>query len=149
MMNTGVPALNHTVQETHRWLTELAAAEPFEAEATAYSALRAVLHSLRDRLEVDEAVHLSAQMPMLVRGFYFEGWDPSRAPNDEDTREEFLASVDRSLKNASLGMDTEQATRAVFSFLEHKLSEGQVRHVRGQLPEEVQALWPTGRTPRA
>jgi uncharacterized protein (DUF2267 family) len=45
-----------------------------------YSALRAVLHALRDRLTVAETAHLSAQLPMLIRGIYFKGWDPTKVP---------------------------------------------------------------------
>ena len=141
MQNTNVAALNRTVQETHGWLTELASAAPFGNEEQAYTGFRAVLHSVRDRLNADEAVHLSAQLPMLVRGFYFEGWDPSRAPNNEETAEQFFASVEESLRNARLDLDTEEATRAVFDFLERKLGAGQMGHVRDQLPKEVQALW--------
>lgn len=141
MQNTTVAALNRTVQETHAWITELAGAASFGNEEQAYTGLRAVLHSLRDRLNVDEAAHLSAQLPMLVRGFYFEGWDPSRAPNEEETTEEFFASVEESLRNARLDLDTEEITRTVFDFLEQKVSPGQIDHVKGQMPKEIQALW--------
>lgn len=141
MQNATVAALNRTVQETHAWLTELAGTTPFGNEEQAYTGMRAVLHSLRDRMNVDEAVHLSAQLPMLVRGFYFEGWDPSRAPNDEETTEEFFASVEESLRNARLDLDTEEITRAVFDFLEQKVTPGQMDHVKGQMPKEMQALW--------
>ena len=136
-----IGTLNHTLEETHLWLEDLAEAGSLANEEQAYSALRAVLHSLRDRLTVEEAVHLSAQLPMLVRGFYFEGWKPSMAPNDEQTAEEFFASVRESLRNAALNMDVEAMVRDVLSFLERKLPEGQIRHVKTQLPAEIQALW--------
>jgi uncharacterized protein (DUF2267 family) len=31
-----------------------------------------VLHALRDRLTVEEASDLAAQLPMLIRGLYYE-----------------------------------------------------------------------------
>src|SRR6056297_1319732 len=92
-----VPQLRQTAHETQKWLNDLAAREPFENAEQTYSMLRAVLHAVRDRLTAEEAAHFSAQLPMLVRGFYFEGWRPALAPNDFDTQAEFLDRVDASL----------------------------------------------------
>ncbi len=142
MASSNVRALNQAVQEAQVWLKALAQNPAFTNEEQAYTALRAVLHSLRDRLTVEEAVHLSAQLPMLVRGFYFEGWRPSLAPNKERTAEEFFASVDESLRNAREDMTPEQSTRAVFAFLEEKIDAGQLRHIKSQLPRPIQQLWP-------
>jgi len=59
----------------------------------AYVALRATLHALRDRLPVEETAELAAQLPMLVRGVYYEGWDPTGKPVRERSLEGFLAGV--------------------------------------------------------
>lgn len=143
MMNTQVSALNHTVGETREWLEQLVASGPFENEQQAYSHLRAVLHSLRDRLTVEEATHLAAQLPMLVRGFYYEGWRPALAPNSERDPHQFFDSIRESLKGAEPPSDEELAAsvRAVFTLLTDRLAEGQIRHVRGQMPAEMQTLW--------
>jgi uncharacterized protein (DUF2267 family) len=58
-----------------------------------YLALRAVLHTLRDRLIVDEAIDLGAQLPMLVRGFYYENWQSVGKPLKYRHKEEFLNQV--------------------------------------------------------
>ncbi|HUH13265.1 MAG TPA: DUF2267 domain-containing protein [Longimicrobiales bacterium] len=144
MLNTHVTALNHTLTETHEWLEELVQKGSFEVEQQAYSHLRAVLHTLRDRLTVEEAAHFASQLPMLVRGFYFEGWRPALAPNDWSTVEEFYGRIRDSLRPApgEEVRDLEGATRAVLALLTEKLTEGQIRHVREQLPKEVQQLWP-------
>lgn len=68
----------NTLQKTHLWLDDLMAELGWQDRHKAYLALRAVLHTLRDRLTVEEAAHLGAQLPMLIRGFYYEGWDPKR-----------------------------------------------------------------------
>lgn len=142
MMNTAVTALNHTLTETHEWLAELVRIGPFENEQQAYSHFRAVLHAIRDRLTIEEAVHLAAQLPMLVRGFYYEGWRPALAPNEHEGTEAFFESVRSSLHDTiSTDDQTEPAARAVFALLTGRLSEGQVRHVRGQLSEAVRKLW--------
>ena len=61
-------------------------------KADAYKALRAVLQTLRDRLPMQEAVHFGAQLPMLLRGLYYEGWKPAQTPI-KMSREEFLQAV--------------------------------------------------------
>lgn len=101
----------------------------------------AVLHVVRDRLTVEEAAHLSAQLPLLVRGIYFEGWHPAHKPNKERTAEAFLEQVDEHLK-VSPPINPETATRSVFRVLGSHLTEGEARHVHDMLPRNVQNLWP-------
>lgn len=141
MSVSSVTPLNHTIEVTHQWLEELTAEEPFEHEEQAYTILRAVLHSLRDRLTPEEAAHLSSQLPMLVRGFYWEGWRPSMAPNQEDTWDEFLDSVRESLGPGEGGVALVAAVETTMGFLTGKLTEGQVEHVRKQLPPEIAERW--------
>jgi uncharacterized protein (DUF2267 family) len=60
----------------------------------AYRALAAVLHALRDRLTVDEVAQLGAQLPILVRGLYYDQWHhPAGKPDRLRHKEEFLAAV--------------------------------------------------------
>ncbi|HKK93452.1 MAG TPA: DUF2267 domain-containing protein [Longimicrobiales bacterium] len=139
-----VPQLRQTAHETQKWLNDLAAREPFENAEQAYSMLRAVLHAVRDRLTAEEAAHFSAQLPMLVRGFYFEGWRPALAPNDFDTQAEFLDRVDASLggTQTEASVDLRAGTTTTLAFLRDRVDEGQMRHVLEQLPEQVRALMP-------
>lgn len=142
MLNT-ISSLNRTLLETQDWLDALTDAGPFETEQQAYSHLRAVLHAVRDRLTAEEAAHLAAQLPMLVRGFYYEGWRPALAPNPERTIEEFLDHVRSSLHDDQTpDSKVGDAVSAVLALLSDRLSEGQIRHVRDQMPEELKALWP-------
>lgn len=136
-----VSALERTCEKTHIWLGELAELGGFADQAQAYTALRAVLHALRDRLTVDEAVHLGSQLPMLVRGLYYEGWKPSSMPSRERTKEGFLDSVRQSLRNNTT-VDPEGACRAVFALLGLKVTQGEVEDVIGMLPEPVRRMWP-------
>ena len=139
MMTTGVDSINSTVQQTHEWLMELCDMEGMVGEAQAYTALRAVLQTLRDRLTVDEAAHLAAQLPMLIRGVYYEGWKPARSPGRMRTRQEFFGAIADRLGNSEL--DPVRACRSVFHLLERKISPGEIRDVVRMLPEEVRELW--------
>jgi uncharacterized protein (DUF2267 family) len=140
MLSTAVDSLNNTFQKTHEWLTELAEGGNFHSEAQAYSALRAVLHALRDRLTVDEAAQLAAQLPMLIRGFYYEGWKPAATPNRMRSRQEFVGSVASRLGNSD--MSPERACFAVFQLIDNKISQGEIDDVRHMLPAPIRELWP-------
>ncbi|MGB5727931.1 MAG: DUF2267 domain-containing protein [Thiogranum sp.] len=138
---THIRAFDSTLQTTHRWLQELELAASLDNEAEAYSVLRVVLHALRDRLPADEAVHLGAQLPMLIRGFYYEGWKPSTTPKMQRSLEAFLEGM-QPLPTLKGEISAEQALRSVFLMLDHRISEGEIADVRQAMPEEVRDLWP-------
>jgi uncharacterized protein (DUF2267 family) len=140
-MTTGLEVFDHTVQQTNTWLNKIEQ-DLGENRRRAYLALRGTLHALRDELIPDEAVHLAAQLPMLVRGFYYEGWVPSRTPVEDRDREDFLQRVEWSFERAG-GVDPERAVRAVFRVLSEEIDPAEVEHVRGVLPKSVRTLWPT------
>lgn len=130
-----------TVQSTNEWLQEVNREVNRDDQQQAYRMMRAVLFALRDRMTVEEATDLGAQLPMLVRGFYYEGWNPSKTPSPERNRAEFLNHVNEFLQPASDG-DPEEATRAVFKVLSRRITGGEIEHVKGNLPKDVQTLWP-------
>ena len=139
---THIRAFDSTLQTTHRWLKELEMVALLDSEAEAYSVLRTVLHALRDRLPADEAVQLGAELPMLIRGFYYEGWKPSATPKKQRSLEAFLEGM-QPMPRLESELSTEQALRSVFLMLDHRISEGEIADVRQAMPEEVRKLWPT------
>jgi uncharacterized protein (DUF2267 family) len=136
-----VPAtISHAIQQTQEWLKELRDNGDLADETTAYSVLRAVLHQLRDRLSVEEAADLGAQLPLIVRGIYYESWRPSQAPEKIRTKQKFLEQVAARLRPHQIA--PEPATRDVFALLAHHCDPGEIADVIDQLPSELKDLWP-------
>jgi uncharacterized protein (DUF2267 family) len=142
MSTTGLPAFDATVQKTNEILhaIEDVYGWPVEERHRAYEALRAVLHTLRDRLTVQEAADLAAQLPMLVRGFYYEGWVPSRVPIKMD-RDDFLGRVRHELPFELEG-STEDLVVATLLAVERFVSDGEWRDIAAIVPADVRELLP-------
>ena len=84
-MTTGLDVFDTTVQESNLWLKDLMERIGTYDRHRAYSTLRAVLHALRDRIGPANANHLGAQLPMLLRGLYYEGWQMTATKERHDT----------------------------------------------------------------
>jgi len=135
-----------TLQKTQIWLNDLMSELDWvgKPEKT-YFALKTVLHALRDRLTVEEAVQLGAQLPMLVRGFYYEGWTLKGKPHKERHKEDFLAHVKDAFKD-DVTVRPESVVRAVFRVLERHTSDGEIEDVKNSFPKALLELWPARRT---
>jgi len=131
--------IEHSVEKAHIWLKETARELGVDDRQYAYRALRAVLHTLRDRLPVDVAAKLAAQLPTLIRGVYYEDWDPSRTPLPLHNVEAFL---DRVLAEGGMAGETEAsvAVTAVARVLRAHVSPGEIEHVMAVLPDEFRVL---------
>ena len=139
-MNTsGVAARDHTVQETNAWLAAVAGQLHFEDRHHAYIALRAVLHALRDRLPPEVAVHLGAQLPMLVRGVYYEGWHMAGKPVKGRSVQEFADHVFKELP-PRFPMDPLTLARGVYEILWEKLDPGEFTKLMDHLPASLRTL---------
>ena len=141
MSATGLSVFDTTLQKTNRWLNELMEQLDWHDKNKSYQAMRATLHVLRDRLTVEEVAQLAAQLPMLVRGFYYEGWDPTGKPEKERREEQFLAEIGRYFHDDE-AVDPEQVARAVFTVLAKHVSPGEIEDVRSLLPSTLRRLWP-------
>jgi len=137
---SGLDVFDTTVQKSHDWMNELMQELQTDNKHFAYTAFRSVVHALRDRLYPEECVHLGAQLPMLLRGMYYEGWRPSETPSGERRAEEFLGKVADGIPRRP-DYDAERVVRAVFTVLNDRISEGEIEDVVGSLPEELREFW--------
>ena len=118
------------------WLAVIADRLETPDHSFAYRVLRAWLHLVRDRLSVDAAAHLAAQLPELLRGVYYEGWTPSRVPVAHDAESFRRSFADEASVGAS---DVPPLAGAVFDGLDTLFSPGQLDHVLAAFPVALRA----------
>ncbi len=136
---THLEVLDRSAEKANVWINEVAAGLQTSDRHEAYRVLRAFLHTLRDRLPVEEAAQLAAQMPLLIRGIFYEGWRPSRTPLSYRDPVEFIERVAR---EALLHGDTEAsfAVAAAARTLQWHVSPGEIEDVLRTLPAEMRPL---------
>jgi uncharacterized protein (DUF2267 family) len=144
MSKTVLEVFDASLQKTQVWLNDLMSELGWkEKPENACLALRTALHALRDRLTVEEAVHLGAQLPILIRGVYYEGWKLTGKPVKERHKTEFLDHIAAAFRDDDT-VDPEKVMRAVFKVLARHISEGETDNVKNLLPRTLQELWPRG-----
>ncbi len=141
MSANGLEVFDKTLETTHIWLNEIME-EIGPDRQVAWKVLSTVLHKLRDRLPIGLAAHLGAQLPLLVRGVYYDQFEPSKLPTECNNREEFVAEVAEWLADTR-PVDPEAAISAVFGVLSRHVSEGQIVKVREALPRSLRQSWMT------
>jgi uncharacterized protein (DUF2267 family) len=138
MSATGLRTFDHTVQETNVWLNEIEMLLDNSNRQQAYHCLRGVLFALRDRLPVDQVFNLSSQLPMLIRGLFFERYAVTGRPLKYGATE-FLARVEAELDTAG-GADPRLATWAVLAVMQAHVSEGEMQAILEELPKDIRHL---------
>ena len=138
----GLAVFDDTMHTTNAWLKELGEALHFESRSDAYRALRETMHALRDRLPPGIAVSLAAQLPMLVRGFYYEGWQINSSNHAERSAEAFIGQIAPHFHQTKGQRDPRAIIAAVFALLDRKISDGEMHNVKNSLPHGIRALWP-------
>jgi uncharacterized protein (DUF2267 family) len=140
-MSTGLDTFDKTVQESNLWLKDVMERLDTTDRHHAYSTLRAVLHALRDRIGAESAAHLGAQLPMLLRGLFYEGWDPTGKPSKERHERAFLDHIAKELPRAERA-EVEQGTYAVLDVLSKHIDRTTAAKLAGMFPLELRKFWP-------
>jgi uncharacterized protein (DUF2267 family) len=139
-----VEAFDHAVHTAHIWVSEVAKEFGTEDLQFAYRVLRAWLHALRDRLTVDATAQFAAQLPELLRGVYYDGWEPHRVPvkyGVEEYQRRFATEGMISLP------EVRRVAATVTAAVGNLMSPGQIEHVLKQLPRSLRPVlagsdWP-------
>jgi uncharacterized protein (DUF2267 family) len=110
----------------------------------AYVAFRAVIHTLRDRLPIESAVSFAAQLPLVLKGVFYDGWKPIDKPLKMNHLE-FADLVDERMHppygieigdNASIEETPEQVISGVLAVMESYTDPAEVRKIKALLPKD-------------
>lgn len=141
MADTGIASLDNATHQANVWLNELTDLMYWDDKQHSYRLLRSVLHALRDWMNTDEAADLGAQLPMLVRGIYYEGWNPSATPVRERNKDDFVARLQADFKTDPLS-NPDLGITAVLTVLANHLNHGELKQVRDSMQKPLRDLWP-------
>lgn len=141
MSTTGLEVFDRTLHATNVWLNDVNQELGWDDRQRSYAALRAVLHALRDRLSVELTAKFSAQLPILLRGVFFEGWHPAKTPVSEKSKDDFLWHVSENLPPHLL-IDPSVIVSAVLTVISDHVSPGEVDKLKATLPKGFSDLWP-------
>lgn len=133
-------AMERALDETNAWLDEILNETGTLDRHRAFLGLKAVLQAWRDRLEAGEAVRVAEELPMILRGYYFEGWHAVQPPAVDHGREDFLKRVAGYIPSF-VAIDPEEISRAVFALIGKHMHRGELGDLRDLLPREFRAEW--------
>lgn len=140
MSHTSIPSFSQAADLAQHWVNELAADLDWD-EKRSHRLLRSVLQTLRDWLSPEEMADLAAQLPVLVRGIYFEGWSPRHGLEPDRSKQEFVGRVQDAFTDDSLD-DPDTAISAVFRLLDRHISAGEAVQVRNSMKKALRRMWP-------
>ena len=131
--------IESSTQKTHEWVGSVAAATHLE-KRDAYKTLRGVLHTMRDRLPLNDAVHFAAQLSMFLRGLFYDGWEPAKVPVKMSSTE-FLQSVQQKIVSDQV-IDPLRITRGVLAVIMSFAGVGEMEKIKHCFPKDLQELLP-------
>ena len=137
MSFTGVDSLDRSIAKVNTWMADIDKEFGTDNRQLAYRVVRAWLHGLRDRLTVEVAAHFAAQLPELLRGVFYDGWNPSHVPAKYG-RAEYVTRFAREARIHDT--DVGKAAPAVTAVARRHMSAGVVDEAFGLLPADLREL---------
>ncbi|MDX6727752.1 MAG: hypothetical protein QOK49_2557 [Baekduia sp.] len=139
MTVASVHSVERTVHKTNEWLKDLDAELGIEDRDDAWRILHGFLPVLRDRLTMDEGAQLAAELTPLVRGVFYEGFDPGHQPEKIRDPETFIERLGQRMEIS----DPEEAALAavaVTAVMARHVAEGELDDVLGHLPKPLREV---------
>jgi uncharacterized protein (DUF2267 family) len=130
------------VDHANHWVDQVATAMGGVDRHCAWSALRAVLQVVRDHVPHENAAHFAAQLPLVLRGGFYEGWRPVETPVHAHHASDFLGEIAAHMgQRRSDQVDVEQAFHAVIAALGRCGMEHELAHIQRLMPMPIRELW--------
>jgi uncharacterized protein (DUF2267 family) len=136
MSSAGSDPFNHALHTANIWLADIGAALGTRDRHYTHGVVRAWMHTLRDRLTVDAAAKFSAQLPELLRGVYYDGWEPNKAPVKYNV-EQYIQRFAAQASIPAVQVPTTAAT--ITEVMADRMSPGQVNETLAELPTDLRA----------
>jgi uncharacterized protein (DUF2267 family) len=141
-VSTNIVSLDRAISNVIQWINDIQEELGWESRDKAYQATKAVLQSIRDRLPVEEVIHLSANLPLIMKGMMMDAYDLKNKPERIRSLEEFLelvqANYDASMRDI---ISPEDATIAVLKVLNRRMGGGEMCKVAANMPEKIRRLF--------
>ena len=134
--------LKKALPDTEAWLADLKQRLKWHDREKVYLAFMATLHALRDSLPRDVAVYLGVQLPVLLRGLYFEGWHPSARVTRAKSRSAFIERIQEGV-HRDPGIDAEEVASAVLALLAERLPAPELEDAKAATPTSLRMFWPS------
>ncbi|MET8911980.1 DUF2267 domain-containing protein [Micromonospora sp. NPDC004551] len=137
-----ISAFESSLDKTNVMLKEIESAYgwPKEQRNQSYAAMRTVLHLLRDRMPVGQSVEFAQQLPVLLRGVYFDGWQPENVPIKLN-RDDFLYEARQGFPYDVEG-GTERVVQVVLDTLRKHVTQGEWEDVKSAMPRDLVQMIP-------
>jgi uncharacterized protein (DUF2267 family) len=136
MSSAGSDPFNHALHTANIWLADVGAALGTRDRHYTRGVVRAWMHTLRDRLTIDAAAKFGAQLPELLRGVYYDGWEPNKAPVKYNV-EQYIQRFGAQASIPAVQVPTIAAT--ITEVMADRMSPGQVSETLAELPTDLRA----------
>jgi uncharacterized protein (DUF2267 family) len=140
-MTIQIPEFAQAVHDAEDWIADLMQRLGWHDPARTWLALRAASHALRDGLPMDAALSVAAQLPVLLRGVYVEGWRPAARALRVKSRQAFFERIHEGV-HRDPAIDPEQVARGFLAALAARMPAGELEVAKAETPEGLRGLWP-------